>query len=140
MTPPIKVTVNDQMSRGLATCSCGMQVQCQYSHCLLWKGGGREKGRKSREEKEEQEKAMGRKRLKEEDESEEKRLVKLKAPGLFFLFPESHLGPVSLEIPEYCCLSLGGRREGGQIFTDEDPLKGEVQSLEVWQVEGRILS
>lgn len=32
--------------------------------------------------------------------------------------------PITTVLPECCCLSLGGRRgEGGQTFTDEDPLR-----------------
>lgn len=141
MTHPTKVTqtVNDQMSRGLATCGCGIQVQCQYPHCLLWKGGAWEEGRKGREEKEGQGEAM---------EERSGRKVRVRREGWwsrrlqnFSSLSQSHIlascesrNPMTTVLPECCCLSLGGRGEGGQTFTDEDPLKGEAQFFEVWRL------
>lgn len=100
MTHPTKVTQtdSDQMSKSLPTCGCGIQVQCQHPHYLLWKGGGWEEGREGREEKEGQGEAM-------KEKSGMRKVRVRKAGGVegsrtSLPFPRvTSWGPVSLEIP-----------------------------------------
>lgn len=93
VTHLVKVTqpVNDQIvSRGLPTCDCGIQVQCQSPLLPIIEGRGVVgKGRKGREEKEGQGETMEERDGKEEAESEESGLVELKA-AVFFPLPGSH--------------------------------------------------
>lgn len=87
------------------------------------------KGRNGRKERDGQGETVEERDGKEEAESEEGGWWPQRLQASSSLSRVCTLGcwesrsPIMTVLPECCCLSLGGRRgEGGQTFTDEDPL------------------